>query len=560
MTCRNQSVPAHCSLGNNECCANVLPSFKYKPLDLKANSIRLLRVLPTHRTNGLLELELWHSALPAGYRCLSYMWGTRTKSHRILLNGHVFSVGDNLHSFLKEVSRWSRRGFSEPLWIDAICIDQESVVERGHQVQRMGDIYASAQEVYVWLGDRLSLEDPLYDWLHSENRDSCPVSLNGHWHAIRFHPYWCRAWIMQEILLAKSVSVLFPGKRVAWTIMGHAIAKSGDLHKYESESAAHLWSLWGARWPEKPGQERQHNSANGFRDQNELFSFWYLIHVHRASVCTDRRDRLYSLLGLVDEKHGFTVDYSESTADLFWRAGEHFGAWAGPELVDILRSALLQDEVMAEESSHTRSVVDPRPLVSTLENSPGRCILVPVRRATSISAFSSRFIKRARCMFRDCQNAPRLRCSQYDILICTNARSYDRTEHGCIHGIAHQIDRPAAEPFKITITAHHGKDKVTTVLPSTALHVHDAGTDSWVGVSTWSSLQRALGKNDLDRCDRVKLSVPARYAIWIWFGVHPDQLSATYDAHEHETELPSAHHALPSGTKVTKDSIELPAL
>jgi Heterokaryon incompatibility protein (HET) len=41
---------------------------------------------------------------------------------------------------------------SRLLWIDAICINQEDVDERNHQVQMMFDIYQQAQVVRAWIG------------------------------------------------------------------------------------------------------------------------------------------------------------------------------------------------------------------------------------------------------------------------------------------------------------------------------------------------------------------------------------------------------------------------
>jgi hypothetical protein len=38
------------------------------------------------------------------------------------------------------------------LWTDAICINQQDLDERGHQVQLMGSIYRNAHMVIVWLG------------------------------------------------------------------------------------------------------------------------------------------------------------------------------------------------------------------------------------------------------------------------------------------------------------------------------------------------------------------------------------------------------------------------
>ena len=37
-------------------------------------------------------------------------------------------------------------------WIDAICIDQQSIGEKNKQVRLMGEIYSSAKLVVSWLG------------------------------------------------------------------------------------------------------------------------------------------------------------------------------------------------------------------------------------------------------------------------------------------------------------------------------------------------------------------------------------------------------------------------
>jgi len=38
------------------------------------------------------------------------------------------------------------------LWIDAICINQDDVTERGLEVVKMGSIYSQARQVIIWLG------------------------------------------------------------------------------------------------------------------------------------------------------------------------------------------------------------------------------------------------------------------------------------------------------------------------------------------------------------------------------------------------------------------------
>jgi hypothetical protein len=45
------------------------------------------------------------------------------------------------------------------LWIDAICIDQENLKERGQQVRLMAGIYTKASRVLVWLGETADNSD-----------------------------------------------------------------------------------------------------------------------------------------------------------------------------------------------------------------------------------------------------------------------------------------------------------------------------------------------------------------------------------------------------------------
>ncbi|KAF2824444.1 HET-domain-containing protein, partial [Ophiobolus disseminans] len=84
------------------------------------------------------------------YRCLSYTWGESPAEHQILLNGDTFCVRKNLFEFLEIAVRLLSYDL---LWVDAICIDQTNVTERGHQVKRMDIIYKGAVQVLIWLGN-----------------------------------------------------------------------------------------------------------------------------------------------------------------------------------------------------------------------------------------------------------------------------------------------------------------------------------------------------------------------------------------------------------------------
>jgi hypothetical protein len=131
-------------------------AFKHQPPDLQTKSLRLIEVLPSNG-DGQIRCTIKHVTTDATYTCLSYVWGpTELDSHVILLNNRPFFVRKNLWDFLSVASlNKINLDFSQAtksLWIDVLCIDQENLSERNHQVQQMGEIYSHAQHVLAWLG------------------------------------------------------------------------------------------------------------------------------------------------------------------------------------------------------------------------------------------------------------------------------------------------------------------------------------------------------------------------------------------------------------------------
>lgn len=119
-----------------------------------------------------------------------------------------------------------------PLWVDAICINQQDLEERSAQVQLMKKIYQQAEGVIAWIGPEYqlglrclkilateisSLPTPSISlsWLRDLKVDFCGANYKrdshnsgseNFWDAvIQFlnSPYWTRMWILQEMILAK---------------------------------------------------------------------------------------------------------------------------------------------------------------------------------------------------------------------------------------------------------------------------------------------------------------------------------------------------------------------
>jgi hypothetical protein len=131
--------------------ANANQPYAYKPLE-HSDSIRLIELLPgvqgSWLTCNIIDAQRADSS---EYEALSYAWGESILSHKIeeVSRSMYFSITVNLHDALQAI-RYEHA--SRVLWIDAMCINQSDLDEKGHQVASMGKIYGDAWRVVVWLG------------------------------------------------------------------------------------------------------------------------------------------------------------------------------------------------------------------------------------------------------------------------------------------------------------------------------------------------------------------------------------------------------------------------
>ncbi|OAL44115.1 hypothetical protein IQ07DRAFT_592559 [Pyrenochaeta sp. DS3sAY3a] len=126
----------------------------YPEKQLQPGQIRLIKLLPGQWTDPIVcELtNVDHET--AKYHCLSYAWGSTKVTRLIRLKGVLYPVTVNLNNALQHLREQNKDGVV--LWIDALCINQQDVGERTHQVEMMGRIYEKCQRAIVYLGDRLT--------------------------------------------------------------------------------------------------------------------------------------------------------------------------------------------------------------------------------------------------------------------------------------------------------------------------------------------------------------------------------------------------------------------
>jgi hypothetical protein len=188
--------------------------FHHERLSLAPGNIRVLEVLPGDGTfgSGVVQCRIRHATTDDDYTCVSYVWGPPDETHVININNQPFRVRRNIAMFLATVAyelapadsesdfaHWPLdvRQAGKTLWIDALCIDQTSKVERNHQVQQMGQIYSSARLVIAWLGLNMG-HHQLFRHICRDNIERERLIATDHWHlweAFTRDPYWKRAWV-----------------------------------------------------------------------------------------------------------------------------------------------------------------------------------------------------------------------------------------------------------------------------------------------------------------------------------------------------------------------------
>jgi hypothetical protein len=147
-----------------------LPTFEYDTLPTAGQQeIRLLKILPSVETDevGLVRAEIftYQSESAPRHIALSYTWG-EVSEYPVILSGKKWHVRANLLAFLLQVQQ-------EPdhvkayYWIDAVCINQANMKERGAFVARMKAIYEKAHGIIVWLGPGNAEVESSFDALDS---------------------------------------------------------------------------------------------------------------------------------------------------------------------------------------------------------------------------------------------------------------------------------------------------------------------------------------------------------------------------------------------------------
>jgi hypothetical protein len=131
-------------------------SYQYEELQGEQTT-RMLVLKPAAERNSSLKFSLIQIRLSEMKEvvALSYTWGEPVFTERLWTiqedrEDSYLEISPNLSNIL----RWLRDASSvQNIWVDAVCINQNSKSEKSMQVPDMWKIYSLASKVKIWLGE-----------------------------------------------------------------------------------------------------------------------------------------------------------------------------------------------------------------------------------------------------------------------------------------------------------------------------------------------------------------------------------------------------------------------
>jgi hypothetical protein len=266
------------------------------------------------------------------YKALSYTWGPSVaaasrevdpdKRWPIKIDRSICFVRENLYDCLSHFSLNSE--WQGNFWIDAICINQANNDERNKQVNMMAQIYQSACVVVMWLGREdeeteracsgltlLSQEKQLLVRSMAGQRVShvAPTIVTEYIDALsKFlqRSWFMRAWVIQELLLAQKTRFICGQHEPTWEDIA-SVSGFLTISKWKTAFGRVVFSSISA--------PARLNAAKRTFDQGHEDDLLYHLIRSRTFRAEDPRDKVYSLLGLVQVKERRGSNKSTLSAD-----------------------------------------------------------------------------------------------------------------------------------------------------------------------------------------------------------------------------------------------------
>lgn len=312
--------------------------FKYQAFQ-NSNEFRLIRLVSGSTESLNCYIDVVSLEDTPKYEALSYTWGALVKAERIHCQEGFLDITKNLQSAFLQLRR---KNSDRLLWVDAVCVNQDDIAERGQQVQLMQRIFQQAKQVVVWLGETSDDSDlekidtgDARVWTIGKYGENIHLPLSWLQHFNR--PWFLRVWIIQEVAFARKVIVMHGQQIIPWK----------DFARVSREYMMKRNRI----------DDENHPMLNGDLKSAMILPY-FISTIHRrlrkqTSIpllelldqtnkfkATDLRDKIYALLSIttLDARRSLTPDYGISLSETYINVARYFVL--GARSLSFLRHAL----------------------------------------------------------------------------------------------------------------------------------------------------------------------------------------------------------------------------
>ncbi|RSL65271.1 hypothetical protein CEP54_004305 [Fusarium duplospermum] len=258
-----------------------------------------------------LSLETYNDGNFPDYEAVSYTWGGEDGDGTLR---HPIYIGEHWDILLQTRNCCAMLRYLRPsrgirmVWVDAICINQEDMQERGDQVAKMGQLYTGCSQVFLWLGDDIAFRNtgvhpprlPLHELENLEELQLPSKKERVDIRKLLERRYFNRVWIIQELILPPRIAIPI-GDKIFWA------DPSTPTHFERLSSRDWAWEQTKAPW-------FQHATRGSLMQE----SLSELLTLTWKSQSSDIRDKVYGVMGLSSIKAGIKIrpDYGISLQHL----------------------------------------------------------------------------------------------------------------------------------------------------------------------------------------------------------------------------------------------------
>ncbi|CAG7563082.1 unnamed protein product [Fusarium equiseti] len=291
---------------------------------LPPGHIRLLRIntVELDANVGFLEIVSLDKAPP--FYALSHCWGTQAQDTAIQIGEQTICLTPGLVAGIQALQKLAgdESSFKAPLrhvWIDSICVNQQSIADRSSQVALMRRIYSTSLTTLIWLGPGRAwftpaskLLDQIYhvflsDYPTAKIEGDIPArTYSDSLHSLTGLPPWdaecwthlrhmmdlewfSRIWVVQEVVLSPQDPIIICGQ---------------DLYPWHKLQWASSWlrRTGYMRLPQIPETLLNVSNMGNLRYCRSKWPLEALMSFTMTKFhATDQRDKVFGLLGIAAE-------------------------------------------------------------------------------------------------------------------------------------------------------------------------------------------------------------------------------------------------------------------